>query len=710
MRLPAALLVTILLSSAPAALTAPQENRRMDAKDPGPWTDPLKAIGGRSDKGAAGQGRQIAIYCRENPEVHFATHELGPVFSPIQGKVSAWYPDHVELEGGPGPGLPGTRRIGVTQDDVVVMAWTVPAASEERRLSWTIHGDARSSQAWRGEAQPDRKSTELLETGALIHDAAVYPEITSGLFEVFGASLEPASQSSSAPGSYRCDYEATLPAGEEWTFVAAIAFDPDREKAETRLKEALDSEDPLGQIAEQWRSFYSKSIPRFQSSDEKWNRLWLFRWFLLRLSTAGGDLGFFRYPVVMEGRDAYQTYCCFSAPFMALDLNWATDPRVGAGHWENMAHCSYDDGRFPWYSAPNTNRVPLHHASATGASFLQHAAWQHYLIHGDLGPIREVYPAFRKNLQWWLKERDPQGTGLFRIDHLLETGMDDLDRGEAPILAVDATSYLHANFLALSGMARVLGHESEAATWEMLADRSRDALAEQCWDEDAQFYFDLAAGDRSPQKVRTIAGFYPFFGGAAGKEQLPMLDQLFDPKRFAAPYPIPALSRDEPGFDPVSFWMGPNWPAATCHVLQGFAQTAKTLDRGRLPKAAELLERCVSVFFTPEIDFYERYQPLTGRGLSQFRDYMHSWWIDLIVRHVVGLTPREDGRLDIDPLPLSIDWFALDGVHYHGRIIDITWQRPDQPKAFEDRPSGLSVRVDGEVLLQREGLGRLTEE
>ena len=152
-----------------------------------------------------------------------------------------------------------------------------------------------------------------------------------------------------------------------------------------------------------WARFYDREVPRFRCSDRGLEELYAFRWFLLRFSTAGGDLGYFKYPVVLEGRQAYQTYCCYSAPFMAYDLNWATDPKIGYGHIANMAEAAYEDGRFPWYTSPRTNRVMVHHESRTGLSLLPHAAWKYYLVHGDQGALRRLYPCMKQNVLWWIK-------------------------------------------------------------------------------------------------------------------------------------------------------------------------------------------------------------------------------------------------------------------------------------------------------------------
>jgi hypothetical protein len=65
---------------------------------------------------------------------------------------------------------------------------------------------------------------------------------------------------------------------------------------------------------------------------------------------------------------------------------------------------------------------------------------------------------------------------------------------------------------------------------------------------------------------------------------------------------------------------------------------------------------------------YEHYDPITGTP-SLYRgydDYMHSWIVDLILRHAVGVQP---GRDAIDPLPLEFDWIECTDIpHPRGRM------------------------------------------
>jgi glycogen debranching enzyme len=307
----------------------------------------------------------------------------------------------------------------------------------------------------------------------------------------------------------------------------------------------------------------------------------------------------------------------------------------------------------------------------------------------------------KKNTQWWIADRDADGNGLFDVDHQLETGMDDLDRRwenddkPARYEAVDATAYALANLRAVAAMAGELDLADDAKHFSAYADKAEAALNTICWDGATHAYRDRhkATGELSDYTAITI--FYPLFAGAAGPDQLSVIrNQLLDPARFWLPYPIPALSKADREFNPVKrYWAGPSWPAATSHVVEGFATTAKRHDRSLLPRAAELFKLAAALHLQPRADFYERYDPFGGKGLSNFRDYMHSWWIDLYVRHVAGFNPQPDGSAVVDALPLGLSHYALRNVPWRGRRVDVLYNADDT--------RGLTVRVDGKVVLSR---------
>ena len=62
------------------------------------------------------------------------------------------------------------------------------------------------------------------------------------------------------------------------------------------------------------------------------------------------------------------------------------------------------------------------------------------------------------------------------------------------------------------------------------------------------------------------------------------------------------------------------------------------------------------------------------------RHYNHSTFCDLVISGLVGLRPRGDEVVEVNPLvpENAWDWFCLDNVAYHGRTLTILWDRTGQ--------------------------------
>jgi len=76
------------------------------------------------------------------------------------------------------------------------------------------------------------------------------------------------------------------------------------------------------------------------------------------------------------------------------------------------------------------------------------------------------------------------------------------------------------------------------------------------------------------------------------------------------------------------------------------------------------------------------------------RYYNHSTFNDLVITGLVGLRPRADDIVEINPLlPAGKwDWFCLDNVLYHGKIMTIIW---DKTGTKYKKGKGFKVLVDG---------------
>jgi hypothetical protein len=90
-------------------------------------------------------------------------------------------------------------------------------------------------------------------------------------------------------------------------------------------------------------------------------------------------------------------------------------------------------------------------------------------------------------------------------------------------------------------------------------------------------------------------------------------------------------------------------------------------------------------------------------------DYNHSTFCDLVITGLVGLRPRTDESIEVNPLipDGTWDWFCLDNVAYHGRTLTILYDRTGQEYG---RGPGLRVLAVGAEIGASETLGRVTGE
>ena len=110
----------------------------------------------------------------------------------------------------------------------------------------------------------------------------------------------------------------------------------------------------------------------------------------------------------------------------------------------------------------------------------------------------------------------------------------------------------------------------------------------------------------------------------------------------------------------------------------------------------------------PWID--ESLNPDTGAWITngdRGANYNHSTYCDLIISGLIGLRPRADDTIEVNPLvPEGIwDYFCLDNVFYHNRSITILYDKTGQRYG---KGRGLQVKVDGQCVAKTDFLQRLT--
>ncbi|MCK4234925.1 hypothetical protein KAX75_10885, partial [candidate division WOR-3 bacterium] len=198
----------------------------------------LDLVGNRTDKNCVGHGRNVALYTGRPSKFFFATHNLGNIFSAVDGGTIKWYPDHVivspdvdcgtnlnvnldkieiseyvntdkkPLKADERTRIIEQRQVCVTKDDVVVSIIHLNNITNHAVIHRIeITGDCRKSFDWRN-SKGGKKITKRRGDFVIIIDKNVFPEILSdGLSMAIGSSTKPDEIITTPAGTYKISYD-----------------------------------------------------------------------------------------------------------------------------------------------------------------------------------------------------------------------------------------------------------------------------------------------------------------------------------------------------------------------------------------------------------------------------------------------------------------------------------------------------------------------
>jgi hypothetical protein len=133
-------------------------------------------------------------------------------------------------------------------------------------------------------------------------------------------------------------------------------------------------------------------------------------------------------------------------------------------------------------------------------------------------------------------------------------------------------------------------------------------------------------------------------------------------------------------------WNGPSWPFQTSQALTALANLLNDYHQSVITRAdyLRLLRQYTHQhLLSPDHpDIQEDYNPDTGTpivGLARSHHYNHSTYIDLILSELIGIRPRTDTTLEINPLrpaetaldELPIHYFAIQNLVYHSHNVSV---------------------------------------
>lgn len=476
--------------------------------------------------------------------------------------------------------------------------------------------------------------------------------------------------------------------------------------------------------------WYEKNIPFFDCSDPQITRIYYYRWQLYKSHLK--DLGQRGY-IVTEFLDDVSWSL---KPYESL--NDATAFHINEGRW--LKDNRYIDDYINFMYSGGNDR---HFSEAVAA-----AAYDRYLVNGDRAFAIKNLDSMAHIFQLWTNRYDA-AKGLYSIEPILDAteytiSSIDTSGGKDGFLHGDAfrptiNSFMFANAMAISKLATLAGDTNKAQSFAATADAIKSAVETNLWNDDFQHFTDRYKANNQFVhywdfiRGRELAGFVPWSFGLPDND--PKLasswKHLLSSNELAGPY---GLRTVEPSYEyymrqyryvtidgkklPECQWNGPTWPFDTTLILQAMANLLNdyTQDVIHIDDYLRVLKQYTAQHYhRGEPDLQEDYNPDTGNvivGLPRSHHYNHSGYNDLIITGLVGLRPRADDTLEINPLipndsnsTNSLDYFCLENVPYHGQLVTIVF---DRDGAHYKKGRGLSVYLNGHQVLTPSALGKKT--
>ncbi|WP_261800125.1 MGH1-like glycoside hydrolase domain-containing protein [Paenibacillus sp. PAMC21692] len=517
-----------------------------------------------------------------------------------------------------------------------------------------------------------------------------------------------------------------------------IAEQDDAAALERRAAAFLEqpAEDILPAHQAEYQSWFDQA-PQFACNEPLITKTWHYRWFLMRHNLADPRVGQLQYPLFYEGRSHKMSKTPFAphgwefsklipltAPMHLLEARWYPDRSYGDGIWKNMMASQDDDGLYRCLLVNET----LH----SYANFMGWGAYQYYLIHRDKEMVRQLLPSLKRQVDG---ESRLMGNAEDRL--IIEykhnrTGKEyqpsywyfnDFPKNckdpelVTPLKRVDRSIYHYLNCIGVMNLCLALG-DPEAERFGEQADQIKSDVLSGMWDEESQFFYDLHYKDNRKAFVKNIVGFYPYWAGMTDDRHKNGLDYLFDERYFGTRNPFPSVAKDCPVFSAEGGWQGnffkgrngcvwngPTWPYTNSVILDALAEESKRREHvydkefGHAFREYSMLHYAQRDLDKPYL--VEHYDSMTGEPISDDVDYNHSYYIDLVIRHIAGLNVQEDGIV-LDPVHVGLTHFELNNVKINDDAIRVTYNiSASQDGNLEQ---GYRLYVNNELVLHSEQL------
>lgn len=447
----------------------------------------------------------------------------------------------------------------------------------------------------------------------------------------------------------------------------------------------------------------SQNIPLFDCPDSVVRTVYNYRWWAFRKHLKQTPEGFIFTEFITKVNHAGK----YNAISSALGHH------IYEGRWLHNPQYINDYISFWLYVDPK-HTVQRFHAFS---SWIDDAVYGRYLVNLEKAFIRKIVPDLEADYRKWEQEKQLPNQLFWQFD--VRDAMEESISGSRKEKNIRPTinSYMYGNAVALSKMAALVGNDTLQQKYQQKAVELKQFVHQNLWDESSSFFkVKLEKGDFA--NAREAIGFIPWYFNLP--EDQPnyarQWTQLTDTTGFRAKWGLTTAERRHSLFRTHGSghgceWDGPVWPFATTQTLKGLSNLLTYYkNHGTMTKQVfydELYKYAQSHQMNGKLYLGEYQDEKNGEWLKgdnpRSKFYNHSGFADLIISDLVGLKPRADDILEIQPLvpQKQWDWYCLDNVLYHGKSITVLW---DKTGKHYGKGKGMRVFSDEKEVLRSKNL------
>jgi hypothetical protein len=436
-----------------------------------------------------------------------------------------------------------------------------------------------------------------------------------------------------------------------------------------------------------------QNIPLFDCPQQNFEEIFYYRWWTLRKHIKKTEQGFVFTEFLVQ-RSYADKYNLIAS---------ALGHHIYESRW--LHNSKYmDDNIKVWYRG-NAGK-PLKKLRFY-SSWNSDALYNRYVVNKDKNFITNLLPDLENDYAEWEKEKK-DSTGLYWQYDVRDAMEETISGGRKEKNARPSiNSYMYGNANALQKINLLEGNGRKAFVYQQKKDSIKKITQDKLWNSTHQFFEVKKEKGDTLANVKEEIGFLPWYFNMPDSNSTYNIawKNLNDTKTFCAPFGITTADRSHPQFRTHGCckceWDGAVWPFATSQTLTAMANLLNNYQQNIVADTNyfNLLQTYVeSQYYRGKPYIGEYLDEKTGYWLKgdeeRSRYYNHSTFNDLIITGLVGLRPRADDVIELNPLvpQNKWNWFCLDNVLYHGKIITIIW---DKDGTKYKKGKGFLVFVNG---------------